>query len=218
MDAVVFTGGEDIAPTLYRIPEPWHGIEAERDYNATRDVSDYLTMMYALDHDMPVMGMCRGMQMLATVSGATMIQDIPVWFAQQGITYTYMHRNQKHGEEKRDYAPHDVTVSNRSSILYAMSGSETIVGAPSWHHQVVGSVDGTALEVTGYTYTNGFNFIEAIERTDKQFCIGLQFHPEAAVTKHLYGVGNAALFMSYSDALRYFQKLIDEVKKRKEAK
>ena len=59
--AVVFTGGEDIAPTLLSIPETWHGIEAEKDYNATRDVSDYLTMAYCLDHDIPVLGMCRGM-------------------------------------------------------------------------------------------------------------------------------------------------------------
>ena len=44
IDAVVFTGGEDISPTLFRNPEEWHGIEAEKDYNTTRDVSDYLLL------------------------------------------------------------------------------------------------------------------------------------------------------------------------------
>ena len=52
--AVIFTGGEDIAPTLLASPEPWHGIEAEKDYNATRDVSDYLLMTYCIDNDIPV--------------------------------------------------------------------------------------------------------------------------------------------------------------------
>ena len=61
---VVFTGGEDISPNLYYKPENWHGIVAEIDYNAERDVSDYLTMSYCLDHDIPVLGFCRGMQML----------------------------------------------------------------------------------------------------------------------------------------------------------
>ena len=40
VDAVIFTGGEDVSPTLLANPQPWHGIEAERDYNATRDVND----------------------------------------------------------------------------------------------------------------------------------------------------------------------------------
>ena len=50
---VLFTGGEDISPDLFYNPEPWHGIVAEIDYNAERDVSDYLTMTYCLDHDIP---------------------------------------------------------------------------------------------------------------------------------------------------------------------
>ena len=58
--AVIFTGGEDIAPTLLASPEPWHGIETEKDYNATRDVSDYLLMTYCIDNDIPVIGYCRG--------------------------------------------------------------------------------------------------------------------------------------------------------------
>ncbi len=42
VDLVIFTGGEDISPSLYAVPEPWHGIEEERDYNVTRDISDYI--------------------------------------------------------------------------------------------------------------------------------------------------------------------------------
>ena len=46
VDAVIFTGGEDISPSLLATPQPWHGIEAERDYNATRDVNDFTLMAY----------------------------------------------------------------------------------------------------------------------------------------------------------------------------
>jgi len=58
--AVVFTGGEDISPTLLKTPEEWHGIEAEKDYNATRDISDYILMSYCIDKDITVLGFCRG--------------------------------------------------------------------------------------------------------------------------------------------------------------
>ena len=53
-DAVIFTGGEDISPTLYATPQDWHHIEAEIDYNAARDISDFLTMSYCLDNDIPI--------------------------------------------------------------------------------------------------------------------------------------------------------------------
>lgn len=65
---VLFTGGEDISPALFYSPESWPGIVEEIDYNAERDVSDFLTMTYCLDHDIPLMGFCRGMQMLSEVS------------------------------------------------------------------------------------------------------------------------------------------------------
>src|SRR5574344_1152944 len=104
VDAMVFTGGEDISPTLFKVPEAWHGIEAEKDYNATRDVSDYLTMSYCVDQHIKLMGFCRGMQMLGVFSGASVMQDIPTYFAAQGLNYNYLHRNEKVGDAYRDYA------------------------------------------------------------------------------------------------------------------
>ena len=182
---VLFTGGEDISSTLFYDPEPWHGIVAEIDYNAERDVSDYLTMTYCLDNDIPVLGFCRGMQMLSVVSGAEMIQDVPAYFAEMGLEYNYEHRNQKATPESyRDYAPHAVQVAE-NSLLYGIVYTTELTGCPSWHHQAVKNVDNTRLAVTGYTDTNGIQMIEAVERTDKTFALGLQFHPEAAVVKNL---------------------------------
>lgn len=218
VDAVVFTGGEDIAPTLLRKPEPWHGIEAEKDYNATRDVSDYLTMSYCLDQDIPVMGMCRGMQMLVVVSGGTIIQDLPTYFAQEKKKYNYEHRNNVEAGQYRDYAPHNVDVTDHESWLYKSVGSDVAYRVPSWHHQAAGSVDSTALRVTGTTTVDGIATIEAVERRDKRFAVGLQYHPEAALVKHLDKAANASQFMSHDEALAYFKILVEQARKHQKAK
>ena len=208
---VLFTGGEDISSTLFYQPEPWHGIVAEIDYNAERDVSDYLTMSYCLDNDIPVMGSCRGMQMLSVISGAEMMQDVPAYFAENGVEYNYEHRNLVAAPGLyRDYASHTVQVA-RDSLLYGIMGTDVLAGCPSWHHQAVKSVDDTRLAVTGYTDTNGIQMIEAVERTDKTFAVGLQFHPETALVKHLDGAENADDFMDYDTALSFFRYIVEVV-------
>jgi len=207
---VIFTGGEDVSPSLFYSTEPWYGIVEEIDYSAERDVSDYLTMTYCLDHDIPLMGFCRGMQMLSVVSGAEVIQDVPAYFAEQGTEYHYEHRNQKQSDDAyRDYAAHDVRVVPNSR-LYDMVHTDTLKGCPSWHHQAVKDVDNTRLTVTGYTDTDGIVMIEAVERTDKTFAVGLQFHPEAALVKHLENAANQNDYMDYDTALSIFQWIVQE--------
>jgi len=207
---VLFTGGEDISPALYYAPEEWHGIEAEIDYNAERDVSDYLTMAYCLDNDIPLVGLCRGSQMLGVISGAEIIQDIPAWFDNQGVAYDDTHRNQKDTPESyRDYASHIVEIE-RGSYLYDMIGALSLSGCPSWHHQAIKSVDNTRLVVTGYTETNGIQMIEAVERADKTFAVGLQFHPEAALVKNLDDATNKGDYMDYEKALSVFQYIVEK--------
>ncbi len=207
---VLFTGGEDISSNLYYTPQEWHGIEAEIDYNAERDVSDYLTMSYCLDQDIPLMGFCRGMQMLSVVSGGEVIQDIPEYFEKISAEYNYEHRNEKSSPDAyRDYAAHDVQVE-KDSYLYEMTGTQLLEGCPSWHHQAVKNVENTRLKVTGSIDTNGVQMIEAVEREDKTFAVGLQFHPEAAVVKNLDQADNKDDFMDYDTAMSIFEYIVSE--------
>ena len=212
VQAVVFLGGGDISSTLFAAAQTWHGIAEDSPADATRDVSEYLTMAYCLDHDIPVLGLCRGLQMLGVVSGASLIQDLPTYFEGLSKPYHYLHRMQRDAEGKRYYTPHDVLVTDHNSLLYAITGADTIRNVPSWHHQAVGDVTGTPLRVTGVTLTDGVPVIEAIERCDKRFALGVQFHPEEAVRKHLTCQPDAEGFMPLDEAVVYFRALINAAK------
>lgn len=181
--AIVFPGGEDISPSLYYDPQL---VQTQEGFSAERDVSDYLLMSYCLERDIAILAICRGMQMLSVVCGAEMIQDIPEAFEALGLAYAYDHRNEpEQPGAYRDFTFHDVSVTQRESLLYRLCGADVIRNAPSWHHQAVKSVAGTRLTVTGITKTSGVDMIEAVERQDKTFVLGIQFHPEIAVVRSL---------------------------------
>lgn len=210
LDAVIFTGGSDISPTLYKIPELWHGIESEGMYDGRRDVSDYILMSWCLEREetLPVLCICRGMQMLGVVSGASMIQDLRTFFDELGLAYHDDHRVEPTDEHGRNFASHSVHITDATSLIRQIAGTDSIARVPSWHHQAIRSVERTALKVTAVTPTNGVNIIEAVERTDKPFFVGVQFHPEVAVSKHVNKDPDASRFMSYDEAMRYFRALV----------
>ena len=208
-DCIIFPGGTDLCPTLYYNDQPWHGIEGDTDYSAERDVSDYLLMSYCLEENMPILAICRGMQLLSVVSGADMIGDVGQYMEGQGITYTNVHRD----PNKKIFASHDVNVLSHESLLYKIAGEDVISNVPSWHHQIVGNVNGTRLVVTAITMTDGIPIIEGVERTDKDFVIGVQFHPEVAVAKVIDNEEDAGNFMSYDKAISYFKILIEQTQR-----
>ncbi len=184
MKVIVFPGGADISPSLYDDPQP---VLIAEGFSAQRDISDYLLMTYCLDHDIPILAICRGMQMMSIVSGAEMIQDLAVYMKGLGEDYGFEHRSKPDASGAyHDFAFHNVAVTDRDSILYRLTGTDTVSRVPSWHHQAVKSVEGTPLVVTGLSATGGkTEIIEAVERPDKTFALGLQYHPEMAVARRL---------------------------------
>ena len=205
VDCIIFSGGSDISPTLFYEEQEWHGIEDERDYCAERDVSDYILMSYCLEHDIPILGICRGMQMLSTVSGAEVIQDLGSYYADSGVQYHNVHRD----PEKKDLVPHPVDILTKDSIIYDVYGTLHLEGCPSWHHQAVKDVSNTRLAVTAQANTDGIPVIEAVERHDQTFCLGVQFHPEVAVRKAVDHAENAGNFMDYDTAMAIFHALFE---------
>ncbi|MBR6372552.1 MAG: gamma-glutamyl-gamma-aminobutyrate hydrolase family protein, partial [Victivallales bacterium] len=207
--AVVFTGGGDISPTLFARPAPWHGLENDKNYNVNRDISDYLLMVHCLEQNIPLLAICRGCQMLGVVAGTDMIQDIPAHYTKLKNKPDYTHRQQKLPNVKRDYNPHPVKVIQKKSLFAKIAGCDSLPGCPSWHHQAVSNLDGTALIVTGTTEANGIEIIEAFEIPDKKFVLGIQFHPEIAVIKNLDNAPNKGDYMSYEQALAFFKAIVD---------
>ena len=211
IDCLILPGGVDMSSYLYKEPEESHTIEDDLNYCAERDVSDYLLAQYCLDKDIPLLAICRGMQVLCIVSGAKMIQDIGTWFKEKGIEYHYQHRSAL----KDEFVPHEITIIDKDSLLYKLMKKDEVKGCPSWHHQAVESLEGTDLSVTAYTNTEGIDMIEAVERKDRSFVIGVQCHPEVAVRKHIDNEANANDYMTYDDALILFKTLIEKVKLKK---
>lgn len=157
VDLVVFTGGEDISPYFY-------GDSYLSDYpiyNPDRDISDYLTMRLAMEKGIPIFGICRGMQMMAIYSGASLVIDLPQYFAERGEE-EYRHRS-----VTDSYTFHSVTIVEDSFL----SGLDLDRVASS-HHQALlagGSGDYKVLAVDG-------EIVEAIEIEPSSY--GIQFHPE----------------------------------------
>lgn len=204
IDAVVFTGGEDISPTLFRNPEEWHGIEAERDYNPTRDISDYILLSYCIDNDIPTLCICRGAQMLGVVAGAPLIQDIPTYYAGLGIDYNYIHRyNKSNPAAVKDYVSHPATITQKNSLIYNIFKVDTLEGTPSWHHQAIGDLSNTSAIATAVTTSQGVEIIEALEIPNKSFILGVQFHPELVMAKE----DNEGKYMDKSTTLLLFEAL-----------
>ena len=175
VDAVFFTGGEDVSPTLFALPQK----EANKGegINATRDVSDYTLMAYCIGKNVPTLAVCRGEQVMGIVSGCAFIQDIPTYYASKGVAYHDTHRMPV-GAKNRTYARHDVELTTKNSHLYRIVGDTKLANVSSWHHQSVQSVNGTDLIQTAKTVVGGVEILEGLENPKKTFCVGVQFHPE----------------------------------------
>lgn len=205
IDGVFFTGGEDVSPSLFAVPQK----EANKGeaINATRDISDYVLMAYCMTIDIPTFGVCRGEQVLGIVAGSDFIQDIPDYYAAQNVTYADTHRMPVDAPN-RDYARHDVDVIEQESHLYKIVGGTSFKNISSWHHQAVGSVEGTDLIVTATSTYDGVTIIEGIELKTATYCVGVQGHPENDCGLVL--VDKATTPCDYDICMKFFTTLVEQ--------
>ena len=153
LDALVMTGGEDFDPALYGAKRsPKLGA-----VNAPRDDFDLRLLAAARRRRLPVLGICRGCQLLNIAFGGTLWQDLPSEFPGKDIQHRNVH--------------HPVQIAPESRLALAIGATNTIVN--SFHHQAVQKI-APGFRVAA-TAPDGV--IEAIE-SDQYPAVGLQFHPE----------------------------------------
>jgi putative glutamine amidotransferase len=158
IDALLLAGGGDIDPTAY-------GAERDPETSGTyppRDHFEIALARRALERDLPVLGICRGMQLLNVAAGGTLHQHLPDVVG--------------HDDHRRTpgcFADDEVQLDPGS--LAARAAGEERHAVKSHHHQGVARV-GDGLIVTGRSLAD--STVEAIEWPDRRFALGVLWHPE----------------------------------------
>ena len=177
LDGLLLTGGGDISP-VYLKEDPLRGIGK---CLPERDLSEILLTQLSLQRNLPILGICRGIQVLAVAAGGKIYQDIP---SQHPIA---MEHSQT---APRQYAWHDVEIAEKSALFQLIG--ERKVGVNSLHHQAV--FEAPPGFIQNALASDGI--IEGIEKSDTQFCIGVQWHPESMETD----LHSNALFRGFIEA------------------
>ena len=169
IDGLMLAGGADIDPQTYgaaRHPETI-GCVLERD------LFEIALARRALERDLPLLGICRGVQIINVAYCGTLHQHLPELLG--------------HGDHRRvlgsfDGADHDVRLAPGS--LAARAAGEELHATKSHHHQGIDRV-GDGLDVTGWATDD--DLPEALELPGNGFALGVQWHPEADETSRLIG-------------------------------
>ena len=157
----LFTGGHDVSPSLYG-QEP---VNDSVSCCSARDEMERLTLHIALEADIPVLGICRGIQMINAYLGGTLYQDLP---AQHPSAVEH------HQSPPYDRPAHGVTVVP-GSPLHALYGQERLQ-VNSYHHQAVRDLS-SALRAVAFSEDG---LVEAVYHPDRSFLWAVQWHPEFA--------------------------------------
>jgi putative glutamine amidotransferase len=161
IDGLILSGGNDVDPASYGAePHPETGVPVPE-----RDRTELALARRAVERDMPVLGICRGMQILNVAFGGTLLQHLPDEVG--------------HGEHRLnpgtfDGSEHDVRL--QAGSLAARAAGEELHETKSHHHQGV-AVVAPEFKVTGRSTLD--ELPEAMEAPDRTFVLGVQWHPEA---------------------------------------
>jgi putative glutamine amidotransferase len=170
LDGLVLAGGADINPADYG-DEPHATTDRPR---LDRDRTERRLYRAARDEGVPVLGICRGMQVMAVESGGRLLQDLPD--AGYGLT---------HRERPGTFSRHGARFAPDSLVSRILDTTSTTVN--SSHHQAV--ADPGSLRVTGHAADGT---IEVLEDPDAAFVLGVQWHPEMTDDRRLFAALVAA--------------------------
>lgn len=194
IDGLLLTGGADVNPL-------WVGEEPSprlHSINARRDLSELLLTRLAANRQIPILGICRGIQVLAMALDGTVQQDIYENYLPTGPAGSLGPSTIKHSQDAVQAEPTHTVRIERDSILFSLYHKERMA-VNSLHHQAV--KDPGARFRTTAVAPDGV--IEAIESTEFKSIMGVQWHPE-----HLGDEGQR-LFRWLADEAAEFQKAKD---------
>jgi putative glutamine amidotransferase len=164
LDGLILAGGVDVEPSRYGAG-PHSSVQAARQ---DRDVAELGLATAAVDADTPLLGICRGMQVMAVAGGGTLEQHIPDRVGHLG-----------HAPAPGTYGSHVVRIDPGTRLAAILGESAQV---PSYHHQAVASHPGylpTAWDPDDDT-------LEAMEAPAGQFRLAVQWHPEVAEDLRLF--------------------------------
>ena len=169
VDGILLSGGGDINPLLLgEEPIPGlHGICPQRDE------MELLLVREAYNRQTPILGICRGIQVLVAALGGTLYQDLNTQYSEAPLI--------KHDQDlDRAYASHSVKLEAKSTLAQLFPEvAEKGLPVNSFHHQAV-RTPGPLLRISARA-TDGV--IEAVESNEFKSIIGVQWHPECFITR-----------------------------------
>jgi putative glutamine amidotransferase len=164
LDGIIFSGGADLDPDVYGAPRHPETTGLRPD----RDAAEMALMKGALDRAMPVLAVCRGMQLLNVARGGDLEQHLPERTS-----------GDAHRKELGAFSRHDVDI-DPGSRLRGIIGDRSLVA--SHHHQAPGRLGKGLVAVARAPDTT----VEAIEATDARLVLGVLWHPEEGEDRALF--------------------------------
>lgn len=183
LDGLLFTGGQDVEPTYFgESPHPKLGA-----VNPYRDRLEIPLCRKAIEEDIPVLGICRGIQMMNIAMGGNIYQDLESQWERGGL--------QKHSQLAPDwYGSHEVLIIHNSRLAEILK--EKSLYTNSFHHQAIRD-PAKCFRITAVCKDG---VVEGIESPDHTFVVGVQWHPERMWEKDHRMLN---LFRELVDAARY---------------
>ena len=179
VDGVMFTGGNDVDPVFYGEEALVHNGEV----TPFRDVFEIKLCRICLERGIPSLGLCRGIQLMASSLGVRLTQDIA---KEEGSQV-------QHQQKAPAWYPTHYVRFKEGSLLAGIYGERGSVN--SFHHQAIKKGEASyPFEITGYSEKDGI--IEAFEMPGHPYFVGVQWHPERMMQDPLH----RALFRSFVDA------------------